>query len=169
MTEGKKGESIQDFIFNSEVSKIRLFSTKPMVENRLFKISVPWYHLDCLIRELQARVSMRKFSKARSISTTSDFHYCSQCGHPSSSPKMPSNLPAPMVPTVLKPNSIQPKLEYLPQAIPFPAAQQPIPMASTNPFVRSGKGLGYFYIFYRAAIKIEFRSGWNFESGIHNE
>ena len=43
-----------------------------------------------------------------------------------------------MMPT-LKANSIQPKLEYLPQTIPIPAAQQPIPMASTNPFMRSGK------------------------------
>ena len=66
MKGGKKSESILDFIFYSEVSKIRLFLMKPMVENRLFRISVHWYHLDCPIRELQARVSMRNFQKARS-------------------------------------------------------------------------------------------------------
>ena len=70
---------------------------------------------------------------------------------------------------VLKTNSIQPKLEYLPQTIPIPAAQQPIPMTSTNTFMRSGKCLGHFYIFYCPAVKIKFSSGWNFKSGIHNE
>ena len=61
MKGGKNDESILDFILYSEVSKIRLFLMKPMVENRLFKISVRWYHLDCPIRGLQARVSMRKW------------------------------------------------------------------------------------------------------------
>ena len=73
-----------------------------------------------------------------------------------------------MMPT-LKTNSIQPKLEYLPQAIPIPAAQQPIPMASTNPFMRSGNGLGHFQKFDGVAVKIKFSSGWNFKSSIHNE
>ena len=61
MKGGKNDQPILDFIFYSEVSKIRLFLMKPMVENRLFKISVRWYHLDCPIRGLQARVSMRKW------------------------------------------------------------------------------------------------------------
>ena len=46
-----------------------------------------------------------------------------------------------MMPT--KTNPIQPKLEYLPQTIPIPAAQPP--MTSTNPFMRSGTRTWLFF------------------------